>query len=129
VALGARGIELRQDRVVIIEASGYHVSHRWYREAGARTTRGAGQRRSLGGHGHGHGGAPARLLIASLAYFTPSMAWGADDELERDRLELMQQYLHASADRSAKSTTTGRQGRWRKGRAGRTKPRPRRQSR
>jgi hypothetical protein len=39
------------------------------------------------------------LLIASLAYFTPSMAWGADDELERDRLELMQQYLHASADR------------------------------
>jgi len=34
-----------------------------------------------------------------LAYLTPSMAWGAEDELDKDRLELMQQYLHASAER------------------------------
>jgi hypothetical protein len=39
------------------------------------------------------------LLVASLAYLTPSMAWGSEDELDKDRLELMQQYLHASAER------------------------------
>jgi hypothetical protein len=39
------------------------------------------------------------LLVASLAYLTPSMAWGAEDDLDKDRLDLMQQYLHASAER------------------------------
>jgi hypothetical protein len=39
------------------------------------------------------------LLIATLAYLTPSMALADDEDMDRDRMELMQQYLRASAVR------------------------------
>ncbi|RYZ08115.1 MAG: AgmX/PglI C-terminal domain-containing protein [Myxococcales bacterium] len=99
VALGARGIELRLDRVVVIETSGLT-----FRIAGGeklarvpRAVMGSTDRSAvftMGGAALLQG-----LLVASLAYFTPSLAWGDDDELNRDRLQLMQQYLHASAAR------------------------------
>jgi hypothetical protein len=40
------------------------------------------------------------LLVASLAYLTPSIGWTAEEELNRERLILMQQYLDASAERN-----------------------------
>jgi hypothetical protein len=99
VALGAQGIELRQDRVVVLEASGLT-----FRIAGGekparvpRAVLGNVDRSSvltMGGATLLQG-----LLVASLAYFTPRLAWGEDDELNRDRLQLMQQYLRASAER------------------------------
>jgi hypothetical protein len=98
VALGARGIELRQDRVVLIEASGVT-----FRVAGSEKP--ASVPRAVLGVDRsavatmGTAALLQGLLVASLAYLTPSMAWGADDELDKDRLEMMQQYLHASAER------------------------------
>jgi hypothetical protein len=98
VALGARGIELRQDRTVIIEASGVT-----FRVAGAekpvsvpRAVLGVDRSAVMT---MGTAALLQGLLVASLAYLTPSMAWGADDELDKDRIEMMQQYLHASAER------------------------------
>jgi hypothetical protein len=99
IELGARGIELRQGRVVIIDASGVT-----FRLAGSekparvpRALLGATDRPAIATLGSA--ALLQGLLIASLAYFTPSMAWGADDELDRDRLVLMQQYLNAQAER------------------------------
>ncbi len=98
IALGARGIELRQDRVVLIEASGVT-----FRVAGCEKL--ASMPRAVLGVERsavitmGTAALLQGLLVASLAYLTPSMAWGAEDELNKDRLELMQQYLHASAVR------------------------------
>ena len=98
VALGARGIELRQDRTVIIEASGVT-----FRVAG--TEKLASVPRAVLGVDRsammtlGTAALLQGLLVASLAYLTPSMAWGADDELNKDRIDMMQQYLHASAER------------------------------
>jgi hypothetical protein len=99
VALGARGIELRQDRVVIIEASGvtFRIAGSEKPETVPRAVLGNADRSAIATMGTA--AIVQGLLLASLAYFTPSMAWGADDELDRDRLELMQQYLHASAIR------------------------------
>jgi hypothetical protein len=99
VALGARGVELRQDRVVVLELSGLT-----FRVAGgeklARVPRailGSTDRSAF--FTMGSAALLQGLLVASLAYFTPSLAWGDDDELNRERLQLMQQYLHASAAR------------------------------
>ena len=99
VALGARGIELRQDRVVIIEASGvtFRVAGSEKPETVPRAVLGNTERSAIATMGTA--AILQGLLLASLAYFTPSMAYGADDDMERDRLELMQQYLHASAAR------------------------------
>jgi hypothetical protein len=98
LGLGVRGIELRQDRVVVIEASGVT-----FRVAGSEKPQSV-PRALLGVDRSamttmGTAALLQGLLVASLAYLTPSMAWGADDELEKDRLEMMQQYLHASAER------------------------------
>ena len=98
VALGARGIELRQDRVVIIETSGvtFRVAGGEKPERVPRAVLGVDR---SGLATMGTAALLQGLLVASLAYLTPSMAWGAEDELDKDRLELMQQYLHASAAR------------------------------
>lgn len=99
VALGARGIELRQDRVVIIEASGVT-----FRLAGCEKPETlprvlfAGADRSAVAT-LGTAAILQGLLVASLAYFTPSLAWGDEDELNRDRIQEMQAYLRASAVR------------------------------
>jgi len=99
VAPGARGIEIRHERVVIIEACGvtFRISGT---ERPARVPRaglGVVDRSALATMG---GAALLQgLLVASLAYFTPDLAWGADDEMNRERIELMQQYLHAQAER------------------------------
>lgn len=97
---GARGIELRQDRVVIIEAAGIS-----FRLAGAakpervpRAVLGNADRSAL--TAMGSAAILQSLLIATLAYLTPSMAEASDDELNRDQLQLMQQYLHANAERN-----------------------------
>lgn len=98
VALGARGIELRQDRVVIIEASGvtFRLAGSEKPETVPRVVFGA-DRSAL--TTMGTAAILQGLLVASLAYLTPSMAWGEEDDLDRDRLQLMQQYLHAAAQR------------------------------
>jgi hypothetical protein len=99
VAPGARGIELRQDRVVIIEASGLS-----FRLAGGERLERV-PRALLGGTERsafvtlGTAALLQGALVATLAFLTPSLGWAADDELQRDRLQLMQQYLHASAAR------------------------------
>jgi hypothetical protein len=99
VARGALGIELRQDRIVIVEASGVT-----FRLAGSEKTERIA-RAKLGGADRSavvtmSGAALLQgLLVASLAYFTPSLAWGEDEDMNRDRMLLMQQYLHASAER------------------------------
>ncbi len=99
VALGARGIELRQDRVVIIEASGvtFRIAGSEKPETVPRAVLGGADRSAIATMGTA--AILQGLLLASLAYFTPSMAFGADEDMERDRLDLMQQYLHASAVR------------------------------
>ncbi len=99
VALGARGIELRQDRVVIIEASGvtFRIAGSEKPETVPRAVLGNADRSAIATMGTA--AILQGLLLASLAYFTPSMAYGADDDMDRDRLLLMQQYLHASAAR------------------------------
>lgn len=98
VALGARGIELRQDRVVVIEASGvtFRVAGSDKPESVPRAVLGVERSAVVT---MGTAALLQGLLVASLAYLTPSMAWGSEDELDKDRLELMQQYLHASAER------------------------------
>lgn len=99
VALGARGIELRQDRVVIIEASGvtFRLAGSEKPETVPRVIFGGADRSAI--TTMGTAALLQGLLVASLAYLTPSMAWGEEDDLDRDRLELMQQYLHAAAQR------------------------------
>jgi hypothetical protein len=98
VALGARGIELRQDRVVVIEASGvtFRVAGSEKPESVPRAVLGVERSAMVT---MGTAALLQGLLVASLAYLTPSMAWGSEDELDKDRLDLMQQYLHASAER------------------------------
>jgi hypothetical protein len=97
---GARGIELRHDRVVIIQAAGIS-----FRLAG--TERPAAVPRALLATtdrsaltAMGSAAILQSLLVATLAYLTPSMAEASDDELNRDRLYLMQQYLQANAERN-----------------------------
>jgi hypothetical protein len=99
VAPGARGVELRQDRVVIVEASG--VS---FRLAGSekpdrvpRAVLGSTDRSAL--VTMGTAALLQGALVATFAFLTPTLGWAADEDLERDRLQLMQQYLHASAER------------------------------
>jgi hypothetical protein len=99
VGLGARGIELRQDRVVIIEASGvtFRLAGSEKPETVPRVVLAGADRSAIATLGTA--AILQGLLVASLAYFTPSLAWGDEDELNRDQLALMQQYLHASAER------------------------------
>jgi hypothetical protein len=97
---GARGIELRHDRVVIVEASGisFRLQGCEKPETVPRAVLGNTDRSALGAMG---GAALLQgLLVATLAYLTPSMAEASDDDLNRDQLQLMQQYLHASAERN-----------------------------
>jgi hypothetical protein len=98
VALGARGLELRQDRVVLVE-----TSRLTFRLAGGEKPETVPRGRLAADRSAittmGTAAILQGLLVASLAYFTPSMAWGDEGELERDRLQLMQQYLRASAAR------------------------------
>jgi hypothetical protein len=100
VALGARGIELRQERVVMVERSGVT-----FRLAGIekpdrvpRVLLGGAERSSL--TTMGTAAVLQGLLVATLAYLTPSLADASEAELDHDRLILMQQYLDASAERS-----------------------------
>ena len=99
VAAGARGIELRRDRVVIVEASGvtFRLAGNEKPETVPRAILGGADRSAI--TTMGSAAILQGLLIASLAYLTPSMALADDEDMNRDRLELMQQYLHASADR------------------------------
>ena len=99
VALGARGIELRQDRVVIVETSGlaFRLAGTEKPDRVPRAVFGGADRSALATMSTA--AILQGLLVASLAYLTPSMAWGDEDELNKDRLELMQQYLHASQTR------------------------------
>jgi hypothetical protein len=98
VALGARGLELRQGRVVVVEASGLT-----FRLAGGEKPEAVPRARLAADRSAittmGAAAILQALMVASLAYFTPSMAWGDEGELQRDRLQLMQQYLRASAAR------------------------------
>src|SRR5688500_11944249 len=100
VALGARGIELRQDRIVVIERSGVT-----FRLAGMdkphrvpRALLGGADRSALSTMGTA--AILQGLLVATLAYLTPSLAEASEAELDHDRLILMQQYLDASAERN-----------------------------
>jgi hypothetical protein len=98
IAAGARGIELREGRVVVVESSGltFRLAGSEKPERLPRAPLGGADRSALATLG---GAAILQgLLVASLAYLTPSMAWGDEGDLERDRLELMQQYLRASAE-------------------------------
>ncbi|HXK20065.1 MAG TPA: AgmX/PglI C-terminal domain-containing protein [Polyangiaceae bacterium] len=99
VAPGARGIELRQDRVVIIEASGvtFRLAGGKKPEMVPRVVLGGADRSAIATMGTA--AILQGLLVASLAYLTPSMALADDEDANRDRMQLMQQYLHASADR------------------------------
>jgi len=96
VAPGARGIELRQDRVVLVEASGltFRLAGCEKPERVPRVAFGGADRSAF--FTMGSAALLQGLLVASLAYLTPSMAWGEDSELDKDRLELMQQYLRAT---------------------------------
>lgn len=99
IALGARGLELRQDRVVLLETSGvtFRIAGGEKAQRLPRAVLGSTDRSAA--FTMGTAALLQGILVASLAYFTPSLAWGEDDELNRDRLQLMQQYLHASAAR------------------------------
>jgi len=99
VALGARGIELRQDRVVIVEASGvtFRLAGSEKPETVPRVALAGADRSAIATMGTA--AILQGLLIASLAYLTPSMALADDEDADRDRIQLMQQYLHASAVR------------------------------
>lgn len=97
---GTRGIELRQDRVVMLEASGicFRLAGSEKPETVPRAVLGSTDRSaltSLGGAALLQG-----LLILTLAYLTPSMAEASEEELNIDRLQQMQAYLHASAERN-----------------------------
>lgn len=111
VALGARGIELRRGRVIIIEASGlsFRLGGGEKVERMPRAVLGNTDRTAL--LTMGSAALLQGMLVASLAYFTPSLAWANDDELDRDRMQLMQQYLHASAEREQlEQPQTGKDG-------------------
>jgi hypothetical protein len=97
---GARGIELRRDRVVILEAGGisFRLAGTEKPAAVPRAVLGTADRSAL--TAMGSAAILQSLLVATLAYLTPSMAEASDDELNRDRLQLMQQYLHANAERN-----------------------------
>jgi hypothetical protein len=97
---GARGIELRQDRVVMLEASGisFRLAGTEKPETVPRAVLGSTDRSaltSLGGAALLQG-----LLVVTLAYLTPSMAEASEEELNIDRLQQMQAYLRASAERN-----------------------------
>ena len=100
VALGARGIELCHDRVVIVETSGisFRLAGMEKPERVPRMVLGAADRSSL--VTMSAAAVLQGLFVASLAYFMPGMddAFGA--ELDRDRLIQMQAYLDASAERN-----------------------------
>ncbi|HYP88257.1 MAG TPA: AgmX/PglI C-terminal domain-containing protein, partial [Polyangiaceae bacterium] len=105
VAPGARGIELRQDRVVLVEASGltFRLAGCDKPERVPRAGLAAADRSAF--FTMGTAAMLQGLLVASLAYLTPSMAWGDESELDKDRLVLMQQYLHASQVREEEQQT------------------------
>jgi hypothetical protein len=99
VAPGARGIELLRDRVVIVEAAGMS-----FRMAGCeklehmpRVLFASTERSAL--VTMGTAALLQGALVATFAFLTPTLGWAADEDLQRDRLQLMQQYLHASAQR------------------------------
>lgn len=96
---GARGVALREGRVVLIEAGGltFRIAGSEKPDRLPRAGLGGEQRSAFATMGTA--ALLQGVLVASLAYFTPSLAWGDDGELERDQLQLMQQYLHASAQR------------------------------
>ncbi len=99
VAPGARGLELCQDRTVIVESGGmvFRICGMERPTRLPRAVLGATDRGALATMG---GAALLQgVVVASLAYFTPDLAWAADDEMNRERVELMQQYLHAQAER------------------------------
>lgn len=97
---GARGIELRHDRVVIIDAAGisFRLAGTEKLAAVPRAVLGTTDRSAL--TAMGSAAILQSLLIATLAYLTPSMAEASDEDLNRDRLYLMQQYLQANAERN-----------------------------
>jgi hypothetical protein len=100
VALGARGIELCQDRLVIVETSGvsFRLAGLEKPERVPRMLLGSADRSSL--TTLSSAAILQGLLVASLAYFTPSLGWTADAELDSNRFILMQQYLDANAERN-----------------------------
>jgi hypothetical protein len=97
---GARGIELRHERVVLIQAAGINFRLAGTEKPAAvpRAVLAATDRTAL--TALGSAAILQSLLIATLAYLTPSLAEASDDELNRDRLYLMQQYLQANAERN-----------------------------
>lgn len=99
IAPGARGLELRRHRVVLLDAGGlsFRIAGGEKAERLPRAALGSADRSAL--LTMGTAALLQGLLVASLAYFTPRLAYGDDDELNRERLQLMQQYLHASAAR------------------------------
>jgi hypothetical protein len=96
---GVRGIELCQNRVVLIETSGltFRVAGSEKLEVVPRAVLPTAERSSLATLGAAT--LLQGVLVASLAYLTPSLALADDADLDRDRLILMQQYLHAQAER------------------------------
>ncbi|HKY38858.1 MAG TPA: AgmX/PglI C-terminal domain-containing protein [Polyangiaceae bacterium] len=100
IELGACGIELCQDRVVIVESSGvsFRLAGMEKPERVPRMILGGAERSSL--TTMSAAAILQGLLVASLAYFTPGMDDAHADELNRDRLILMQAYLDASAERN-----------------------------
>lgn len=99
VALGARGIELRQGRVVILEVAGlsFRIAGGEQNERVPRALLGSTDRSAI--VTMSTAALLQGLFVACLAYLTPSLAWGDESELDRDRLEMLQQYLRASAAR------------------------------
>lgn len=99
LGLGACGIELCRDRVVSIETAGmtFRVAGMDALERVPRAVLPVAERSSLATIGAAT--LLQGVLVASLAYLTPSLALADDAELDRDRLILMQQYLHAQAER------------------------------
>jgi hypothetical protein len=100
VALDARGIELCQDRVVIVESSGisFRLAGVEKPERVPRMILGGADRSSL--TTMSAAAILQGLLVVSLAYFTPGIDDTYADELNRDRLIQMQAYLDASAERN-----------------------------
>ena len=97
---GARGIELCRGRAVVIEASGIS-----FRVVGGdrlasvpRAVLGNADRAAVATLGSVT--LLQGILLAALAYLTPSLADASTEELNQDRLQLMQQYLHANAERN-----------------------------
>jgi hypothetical protein len=97
---GARGIELRHDRVVIVEACGisFRLAGTEKPETVPRAVLGNTDRSAFAAMGSA--AFLQGVLVATFAFFTPSMTEASEDELNRDRLQQMQAYLHASAERN-----------------------------